>query len=91
MRQLPKRESSICGSAFSSVASLAVSTLAQPSAHCSVHPFPHEIEPQPPEIEVNSNDSQTRWVGREPLIAELIQKFQGNCRILSIVGKRTSV
>jgi hypothetical protein len=33
-----------------------------------------------------SNDSQTRWVGRETLISELIQKLQGNCRILSIVG-----
>jgi hypothetical protein len=32
------------------------------------------------------DDSQTRWVGRQTLIKELIQKLQGNCRILSIVG-----
>lgn len=30
--------------------------------------------------------TETRWVGRETLIKELIQKLQGNCRILSIVG-----
>ncbi|MDF0551524.1 ATP-binding protein [Kamptonema sp. UHCC 0994] len=33
-----------------------------------------------------SDDSQTRWVGRETLITEILQKLQGNCRILSIVG-----
>ena len=48
--------------------------------------LPNEINSQPPEIELNSNDSQTRWVGREKLISELIEKLQGNCRILSIVG-----
>ncbi|CBN55747.1 MULTISPECIES: ATP-binding protein [Kamptonema] len=50
--------------------------------HCS----PNKTNSQPPEIEGNSNDSKTRWVGRETLINELIQKLQGNCRILSIVG-----
>ncbi len=30
--------------------------------------------------------TETRWVGRQTLITELIQKLQGNCRILSIVG-----
>ncbi|HLO50609.1 MAG TPA: NB-ARC domain-containing protein, partial [Kamptonema sp.] len=32
------------------------------------------------------SNTETRWVGREALIKELIEKLQGNCRILSIVG-----
>lgn len=36
--------------------------------------------------DIPETDPQIRWVGRQPLIDEIIQKFQGNCRILSIVG-----
>lgn len=32
------------------------------------------------------DDGLTRWVGRETLIAELVEKLQGECRVLSIVG-----
>jgi hypothetical protein len=32
------------------------------------------------------DDGETRWVGRETLITSLIQKLQGDCRVLSIVG-----
>jgi GTPase SAR1 family protein len=38
----------------------------------------------------NENDileaPETRWVGRQKLIEEIIEKFQKDCRILSIVG-----
>jgi NB-ARC domain/Sigma-70, region 4 len=51
-----------------------------------------ELLPQSPQNDLICGDgngeihTETRWVGRQTLINELIQKLQGNCRILSIVG-----
>ena len=51
-----------------------------------------ELLPQSPQNDFIScggngdSNTETRWVGRETLINELIEKLQGNCRILSIVG-----
>ncbi|MDB9512074.1 ATP-binding protein [Kamptonema animale CS-326] len=46
----------------------------------------HQLEEDLKPIIDDPPDSQPRWVGRETLINELIEKLQGNCRILSIVG-----
>ncbi len=38
------------------------------------------------QIRQEFDDGETRWVGRETLITNLIKKLQGECRVLSIVG-----
>ncbi|WP_449421004.1 NB-ARC domain-containing protein [Phormidium nigroviride] len=50
-----------------------------------------ELLPQSPKNDFiydgnGDSNTETRWVGRETLIKEIIEKLQGNCRILSIVG-----
>ena len=42
-----------------------------------------EYESQSPE---DIDDGETRWVGREDLIAKLIANLQGDTRVLSLVG-----
>lgn len=36
--------------------------------------------------ETGLDDGRTRWVGREGLIADLVEKLRGECRVLSVVG-----
>lgn len=44
--------------------------------------------PTPPDgpTEPTLDDGLTRWVGREALIADLVEKLRGECRVLSVVG-----
>ncbi len=38
------------------------------------------------EVRGGVDDGETRWVGRQALIADLIQRLREDCRVLSIVG-----
>ncbi len=46
---------------------------------------PPPLRPDGP-TESGLEDGLTRWVGREGLIADLVEKLRGECRVLSIVG-----
>lgn len=48
---------------------------------------PAEQLEMPPSVHsAHSIEDETRWVGRESLVDALMQKIQGNCRVLMLVG-----
>lgn len=44
------------------------------------------LSPSDRPTERELDDGRTRWVGREGLIADLVEKLRGECRVLSVVG-----